>query len=477
MTFFSSYNAGLSASQPTPQQAWRAALGELQLQLSADIFEMYLHPTRFVAFEDGTFLVSVPNGFVKDWLDIRLNRLVKRTLEHLMSRAIEVKYVVQPPGGSASLQAEALPLLPLGTATAVEAPVYQNGEITSLVADYTFDTFIVGPNNRLAHAAAMSVAEDPGRHYNPLFLYSDVGLGKTHLMHAIGHRSRQAGNRVVYVSSEVFTNELIAAIRTNSQEQFRAKYRTSDVLLLDDIQFLAGKASTQEELFHTFNALREAGRQVVLACDRPPKAMSTLENRLQSRFAGGLIIDIQPPDLEMRVAILQAKTASHGVSLSDKVIEAIARLVPSNVRELEGALTKVLAHLSLDAAELTPQAVQAVLADMMPPQSEVEPEALIDLVVHYYGLTAADLASNSRKRALVRARQVAMYLLREVLDLSFAAIGELLGGRDHATVMYGVRKVTELVETDEELKWQIGQLREQLLAPVPVKVRMRRRPA
>lgn len=474
MTSYSSIHASFGASLPSPQQAWRAALGELQLQLTADIFEMYLHPTRYMAFEDGTFLVAVPNGFVKDWLDIRLNRVIKRTLEHLMNRAVEVKYVVQSPDSRASEQPASTPLLDSPPEAPSEAVANGRAELTSLVGEYTFETFVVGPNNRMAHAAAMSVAEKPGRRYNPLFLYSGVGLGKTHLMHAIGHRARQTGIRVVYVSSEVFTNELIAAIRTNSQEQFRAKYRTSDVLLLDDIQFLAGKSSTQEELFHTFNALHEAGRQVVLACDRPPKAIATLENRLQSRFAWGLIADIQPPDLEMRLAILQAKTVSQGVSLANDVMEAIARLVPSNVRELEGALTKVLAHLSLGATELTPQTVEAILADMMPPRSQVEPEALIDLVVHYYGLTLADLASNSRKKPLVQARQVAMYLLREDLDLSFAAIGQLLGDRDHATVIYGVRKVTDLLETDEALKREIAQLREQLLAPVPLRVRLRR---
>lgn len=473
MTSSDSFQSSSGVFAPAPRKAWRAALGELQLQLTADIYEMYLHPTRFLAYEDGTFLVAVPNGFVKDWLEVRLNRVVKRTLQHIMNRAVEIKYMVQPPAARDAEPLSPAPLLeePSFSVPAADRP--NNSDSPVLSADYTFGTFIVGANNRMAHAAAMSVADQPGNRYNPLFLYSGVGLGKTHLMHAIGHRARHAGHKAVYVSCEVFTNELVAAIRTNTQEQFRAKYRTSDLLLLDDIQFLAGKPSTQEELFHTFNALHESGRQIVLACDRPPNAMSTLEKRLRSRFQWGLIADIQPPDLEMRLAILQAKAASHDASLTNDVLEVIAHLVPTNVREMEGALTKVLAHGSLNPRPLTADDVKIILMDMMPIKAQVEPDVVITMVARVFGFGIEQLAGASRKKELVRARQVAMYLLREELELSYPNIGQLLGGRDHATAMHSVRRVAELLEKDDDLKRQVDRLREQLLRPVPVPVRVR----
>lgn len=467
-------NSASIAPPTAPHRVWQAALGELQLQVTADIFEMYLHPTRFLAFEDGTFLIAVPNGFVKDWLEIRLNRVIKRTVQHFMSRAVEVKYTVQQPGRGAEQPAPA-PLFDLASPQEASAlPAEQNGHPgLPLVADYTFDSFIVGPNNRLAQAASMSVADQPGSRYNPLFVYSGVGLGKTHLMHAIGHRLRQNGHRAVYVSCEAFTNDLIAAIRTNTQEQFRAKYRTSDVLLLDDVQFLVGKPGTQEELFHTFNALHEAGRQIVLACDRPPNAMSTLEGRLRTRFGWGLITDIQPPDLEMRLAILQAKAVHSEVALSNDILEQIARLAPTNVREMEGALTKVIAHASLTHTRLTPAAVETILADMAPPKAQIEPQALLALVARQFGISLEDLTGAKRKQEMVRARQVAMYLLRQELDLPFARIGELFGGRDHATAIHGVRKIAEALEADEELQRQLSAAQEQLRMPVGVHMRTR----
>lgn len=467
------HSQGSSASLLNPEKAWQAALGELQLQVTADTYEMYLHPTRFLAHEDGTFIIAVPNGFVKDWLEIRLNRVVKRTLQHIVNRAVEVKYTVQPaPVRSVDRPA---PLFDRPATEAAKASVSPESGPAGLplVADYVFENFIVGPNNRIAHAAAMAVADGPGGRYNPLFIYSGVGLGKTHLLHAIGHRVRQDGYKAVYVSCEVFTNELVTAIRTNTQEQFRAKYRTGDVLLVDDIQFLAGKASTQEELFHTFDALHASGRQIVLASDRPPKAIATLENRLRSRFEWGLMVDIQPPTLEMRVAILQAKATAHGLALPNEVLEKIAYLVPTNVRELEGALTKVTAHLSLSDTRLTPAAVEAILADMAPRKAQVEPEDVIALVAHEFGVAVEDVIGAGRQKNVALARQVAMYVLREDLQLSFARIGALFGGRDHATVMHSVRKVTDLLETDSDLPRGMEAVREQMLTPQPVRVRAR----
>lgn len=471
----SHHTQGNSASLISPEKAWLAALGELQLQVTADTYEMYLHPTRFMAYEDGTFVITVPNGFVKDWLEIRLNRVVKRTLQHIVNRVVEVKYTVQPAPVRDADQPAPAPLFERAAAEAADAPAPQVSTFVGLplAPDYVFENFIVGPNNRIAHAASMAVADDPGSRYNPLFIYSGVGLGKTHLLHAVGHRVRQAGYKAVYVSCEVFTNELVAAIRTNTQEQFRAKYRTGDILLVDDIQFLAGKPSTQEELFHTFDALRAAGRQIILACDRPPKAIATLENRLRSRFEWGLIVDIQAPTLEMRVAILQAKTAAHGAVLANGILEKIAALVPANVRELEGALTKVIANANLNNTQLTPAAVETILADMVPLKAQVAPEDVVALVGREFGVAVDDVIGAGRQKNVTLARQVAMYLLREDLQLSFARIGALFGGRDHATAMHSVRKVMEMIETDDDLQRKVGAVRQQMLMPEPVRVRVR----
>jgi chromosomal replication initiator protein len=475
MHSFPHYTQGNSASLISPEKAWQAALGELQLQVTADTYEMYLHPTRFVAYEDGTFLIAVPNGFVKDWLEVRLNRVVKRTLQRIVNRAVETRYTVQPAPVRDADQPAPAPLFERAS-TAIEdttAAPEPTCVGLPLAPDYVFENFIVGANNRMAHAASMAVADEPGSRFNPLFIYSGVGLGKTHLLHAVGHHVRQAGYKAVYVSCEVFTNELVAAIRTNTQEQFRAKYRTSDVLLVDDIQFLAGKPSTQEELFHTFNALRAAGRQIILTCDRPPKAIATLENRLRSRFEWGLIVDIEAPTLEMRVAILQAKVATHGVVLPNGILEKIAALVPTNVRELEGALTKVIAHANLNNTQLTPAAVETILADMMPLKAQVEPEDVVALVAREFGVSIDDIVGAGRQKNVALARQAAMYLLREDLQLSFASIGALFGGRDHATAMHSIRKVIDLVETDDDLRRKIGVVREQMLMREPVRVRVK----
>ena len=460
----------------SPRKAWQAALGELQLQVTADIYEMYLHPTRFMAYEDGAFLVAVPNGFVKDWLEMRLNRIVKKTLRHIFQREVEIKYSVQSqPVRERDIDQSPAPLLETIEPgyTPAEARSTGGDQGLPLVADYTFHTFIVGSNNRLAHAASSAVGDQPGGRYNPLFLYSGVGLGKTHLMHAIAHRCRQNGYKAVYVSCEMFTNELVTAIRTNAQEQFRAKYRTSDVLLVDDVQFLAGKPSTQEELFYTFNALHEAGKQIVLASDRPPKAIATLENRLRSRFEWGLIADIQSPDLETRLAILEAKCAIHGSVLPYPLLERIASLVPSNIRELEGALTRVVAHASLSGVRLTPERIETILADMALPKAQITPEHLLTLVARQFAVSLDDLTGPTRKREIVQARQVAMFLLRTDLELSLSTVGAFFGGRDHATVMHSVDKVTASLESNDGVRSAVEGLRSQMVGPQPVLERVR----
>ncbi len=336
---------------------------------------------------------------------------------------------------------------------------------TPLNPRYTFESFVVGSHNRLAHAAALSVADHPGQRFNPLFVYGGVGLGKTHLLHAIGNQMLSDGLEVLYCSSEQFTNDLISAIRSQSTEEFRNKYRQVDLLLIDDIQFIGGKESTQEEFFHTFNHLHAAGRQVVISSDRPPKEIATLEARLRSRFEGGLQADISQPDLETRVAILQTKAAQMKTVVPMDVLMLIAERVESNIRELEGALNRLIVQAPLYEGGVNRQAAEEILNNLMPQRRPREATSVVELVADYFRLTVADLTGRTRTKEVAYARQVAMYLLREENGLSLPAIGGLLGGRDHSTVRYGVEKVeTDLVE-DDELRRHLQILREKVYAP------------
>ncbi|MGW8250404.1 MAG: chromosomal replication initiator protein DnaA, partial [Anaerolineales bacterium] len=335
-------------------------------------------------------------------------------------------------------------------------------EIANLNSRYSFKNFVVGSSNRLAHAASLAVAENPALAYNPLFLYGGVGLGKTHLLHAIGNMSLQRGLQVLYVSSEEFTNDLINAIRSHTTQAFREKYRRIDVLLIDDIQFIAGKESTQEEFFHTFNTLHGQNKQLVISSDRPPKAMLTLEERLRSRFEWGLAADIQPPDFETRLAILSAKSDRSGYAMHQDVLDLIARRVQSNIRELEGALTRVAAFSNLSAMPLTPRLVETVLSDMLPRKTQVQPDEVVRKVADTFGVAIERMLGRERSRAVALPRQIAMYLLREEANISLPQIGDALGGRDHTTVMYGCEKIADLLERDDQLRRQVVELREQL---------------
>jgi chromosomal replication initiator protein len=326
---------------------------------------------------------------------------------------------------------------------------------------------VVGANNRLAHAASVAVAENPARAYNPLFLYGGVGLGKTHLLHAIGNACAANGATVLYVSSEEFTNDLINAIRGHTTQAFRDKYRAIDVLLIDDIQFIAGKESTQEEFFHTFNTLHSQDKQIVISSDRPPKAMNTLEERLRSRFEWGLTADIQAPDLETRLAILRFKAEQIGRVVPNEILDMVARRMQSNIRELEGALTRILAYSDLRGLPLTESLVNTALSDMLPRQRKLQPDQIILAVAENYGITEENILGRDRSRAVALPRQVAMYLMREEARISLPQIGEALGGRDHTTVMYGCDKVTDMMERDHSFRRQVLDIREQLYGLVP----------
>ncbi len=449
-----------------PKHMWEAARAHLQLHMSRRDFNTWLKDATLVAYEDGAFIIGVPNAFAKEWLRNRLHSTIKKALEKVAGRSVEVHYVVD---------AKRVHLPVSGNGPLIEAPqepkTHESTGGMVLNPQYTFERYIVGPNNRMAHAAALAVAERPGFAYNPLFIYGGVGLGKTHLLHAIGHMARAQGYRVLYVSSEMFTNDLINAIRTQTTDEFRARYRNVDVLLIDDIQFIAGKESTQEEFFHTFNALHAANKQICLTSDRPPREIATLEERLRSRFQGGIIVDIRTPDFEMRLAILRSRAEEAGVIVPDEVLTYVAEHIQSNIRELVGAFNRLLAHAVLIKEPLTLTLARHVLEDMVPVKRQLTPHSVIQAVASYYHITVDDLRSKGRRRTIAWPRQIAMYLLREETDLSYPQIGELLGGRDHSTVMHGYERVAEQLANDAQLRREMAEIREMATRGVPARAR------
>jgi chromosomal replication initiator protein len=440
------------------EQAWLAAQGQLQLEMPNAAYDTWVRDAEYFTYEDGMFVISVQNAYARDWLESRLSSTVVRMLTGMMNRTVAVRFIVWQDQE-------------VGDAKEVDLDQYDEEEIRSpnnqtLNARYTFGNFVVGTSNRLAHAASLAVAENPAKAYNPLFLYGGVGLGKTHLLHAIGNLSASIGQGILYVSSEEFTNDLINAIRTHKTQGFREKYRHIDVLLIDDIQFIAGKESTQEEFFHTFNTLHGQDKQIIISSDRPPKALNTLEERLRSRFEWGLTADLQPPDFETRMAILRSKAERAGRKVPGEIIEVIARRVQSNIRELEGALTRVVAFVDLSGLPLTPQLVETALADLLPRRSKVEPNEVVQSVADAFGIQLDRMLSRERTREVALPRQIAMYLLREESNISLPMIGETLGGRDHTTIMYGCDKIADLLERDDRLRRQVVEIRENLYGQV-----------
>lgn len=453
-----------------PKEIWEIARSQLRLQMTKGTFDTWVRDTVCVAHEDNAFVIAVPNAYARDWLSMRLRQVIKRTLTSIVGRAVEVTFIVQPLPVTDPSEIPAGPLLEFEAAAEDGRPETLAQEGASLNPRYTFSNFIVGPSNRMAHAVALSVAERPGTAYNPLFLYGGVGLGKTHLLQAIGHFAQTAGRRVLYVSSEHFTNELISAIRTQSTEQFRSKYRTSDLLLIDDVHFLGGKEQTQEEFFHTFNALHAANRQIVMTSDRPPQAIPTLEERLRSRFAWGMIADIQPPTLETRIAILQARAAALGRQVPDDALTLIAQRVHHNIRDLEGALTNVLAHAQLLGRPMNVALVEDALAYLLPSQGPLSLERILEVAAHHFGVGVADLTGRSRSARIALQRQIVMYVMREETGASLPQIGQILGGRDHTTVIHGCERVARQIEDDPNLRRQVAELRERLYRPLELPV-------
>lgn len=437
-------------------RAWQTVLGQLQMDMPRASYDTWVRDTRPMSYEDGILTVGVRNAYARDWLENRLSSTVSRLLIGIMNRTVDVDFVVSQQNEKAASKAKEEKEEDLDETPAVQLAT------ANLNARYTFESFVVGAGNRLAHAACQAVAEKPARAYNPLFLYGGVGLGKTHLLHAIGNACIARGLNVLYVSSEEFTNDLINAIRTQTTPAFRDKYRTADVLLVDDIQFIAGKESTQEEFFHTFNTLHGQDKQIIVTSDRPPKSMVTLEERLRSRFEWGLTADIQPPDFETRQAILRYKAEKSGKNVPDEILEIIARQIQSNIRELEGAFNRIVAFAELSGSAITPELTEIALADLLPQVTEVQPDQVVDLVARSFNLTKERLISRDRSRNVALPRQIAMYLLRRESDISLPQIGKVLGGRDHSTVMYAIDKITELLESDDRLRKQVVQLRQKL---------------
>ncbi len=445
-SYASHYYKDVCVSDINPQRLWQAALGELELKMARATFDTWLRDTHCIGVENGcTLVIGVKNGFAVEWLDNRLYPVVKRTLARLTGDEMEARFVVwdakQTDNGTPVIFQEE-------SATPQNLP-----RDPGLNGDYSFESFVVGPSNRLAQAASLAVAESPARAYNPLFIHGGVGLGKTHLLHAIGHHCYLKGMQVLYITSETFTNGLIESIRMHTTEQFREKYRTADVLLVDDIQFIAGKESTQEEFFHTFNALLEGGQQVIVTCDRFPKEISDMEERLKSRFGWGLTVMVEPPELETRVAILMKKAEQANVKLSSEAAFFIAQKIRSNVRELEGALRLVIANAHFTGSEITPPFIRESLKDLLAlHEKQVSIDNIQRTVAEYYKIKVADLLSKRRTRTVTRPRQVAMSLAKELTNHSLPEIGDAFGGRDHTTVLHACKKIVELQETDPGIR-------------------------
>ncbi len=479
-------------------EIWHATLGELELEMTKATFDTWVRPTFAIAYDPtgSAMTVGVHSPYAKEWLENRLHTTIQRTLTGIVGRSTDVNYVVKDRnslrnnGNGSNGHREAPAVTSVETRREVtffkedetenevsrmqEEPVskpssayFSDRSSYSLNPKYTFDTFIIGSSNRLAAAAAHAVADNPGESYNPLFIYGGTGLGKTHLLHAIGQLPLAAGKCVRYVSSETFTNDMVNAIRTQSTEEFRQYYREIDVLLIDDIQFIAGKEGTQEEFFHTFNHLQQLNRQIVICSDRHPRNIATLEDRVRSRFEGGMVTDVQPPDLEMRIAILRAKAERQPVQVPAEVIDFIARKVQSNIRSLEGALTRVLAYGHLMNTGLSVEMATSVLQDILRHQP-LTPEQVLAAVAEQYRVDIADLCGRGRSKEIVTPRQMAMYLLREETGASLPQIGDLLGGRDHTTVMYAHDKISEEIETNDQRRREALAIKEKLYQQAPV---------
>jgi chromosomal replication initiator protein len=444
-------------------QIWTAVQDELRFQLAKPSYETWLKITSLLSADGSIYRVGVPSKLAKDWLEDRFAGLIQETLQAVTGNEVEVDFVVSSNGNRSALAGDD-DLLGTEDMPEPPPPVAQS----ELSEKFKFSSFVVGNNSRFAHAAAKAVSDAPGETYNPLFLYGGVGLGKTHLMHAIGHdvRRRFPKKRVLYLTSEQFMNEVIASIQTARMSEFRITYRTVDVLLIDDIQFLAGKDRTKEEFFHTFNALHEINKQIVISSDRPPKKIPTLEDRLRSRFEQGLLADIQSPDFETRLAILRSKLSANANLVSEAVLTFIAHKVQKNIRELEGALTRVLAFSAIHQRPVDEEEAARLLEDIIPAGNRrpLTIHRIQETVAEYYQVSVEDMKSKRRDKHIVFPRQVAMFVVREETPSSLPVIGQAFGGRDHTTALHSIEKIMNELKEDERLRYEVQSIRERLYA-------------
>ncbi|MGI8775113.1 MAG: chromosomal replication initiator protein DnaA [Actinomycetota bacterium] len=439
---------------------WEQAAEKLRARLSEGSFTTWFGRCRAVGLDGDSFVLAVPSHFTKEWIEGRYLEDIHAVVGEATGKALAIALVIDPSLAEQETEAESS----TAPAAAPSSPVSGQGghhEVPRFHPKYTFDSFVIGSSNRFAHAACLAVGEAPAESYNPLFIYGEAGLGKTHLLHAIGHYVRQTspGSVVRYVSTEQFTNDFIIAVQSRSIPEFHRRYRVADLLLIDDIQFLEGKERTQEEFFHTFNALHPKS-QVVITSDRPPKKIQTLEERLRTRFEWGLITDIQPPDLETRLAILQKKAMTERLDVPAEVMSFIASRIQTNIRELEGALIRVVAYSSLTRSEISLELAQNVLQSLLPDghEARVTADLVISVAADYFDVTPEEICSSSRSRPLVTARQIAMYICRELTDLSLPNIGKKFGGRDHSTVIYANNKIRELMHDRQSAFDQVKEL-------------------
>ncbi len=434
-------------------EIWEAALGELQIQVNKSNYRTWLEKTIGLSYQDNQFIVGVPNTFVAEYLDKNQRSLIEKVLAGLTHHKVQAQFQIDTNQQN--------PPFSHGSRGKTVSP--QQASLPLFNPKYTFDSFVVGSCNQLAYAAALGVAQNPGHSYNPLFIYGGAGLGKTHLLHAIGHTALANNIKVLYVHAEQYTNQLMNALRERTAEEFRNKYRSVDMLLVDDVQFFSGKEQTGENFFHTFDALHSADRQIAITSDRPPKSITLLPDRLRSRFEGGLVTDIQMPDFETRLAILQSKAKQKGANVSADVLEFIALQIQQNIRALEGSLNRVIAYAKLIRTMLTPELAAQALKDIAgnePKTAPITPSLITEAVVNSFQLTPSDLKSRKRDEATALARQVAMYLIRQETDCSLAEIGQELGGRSPATVSHAYQKIANDINNSPSLRRKIFEIQQ-----------------
>ncbi|MCK4636051.1 MAG: chromosomal replication initiator protein DnaA [Candidatus Moranbacteria bacterium] len=456
------------------QEIWKVALGVIELSISKANFNTWFKYTSIISIEDNHVIIGVPNGFAKEWLENKYQSYILSSLKTIIPDVNSLSCIISSSSEKNETSNIPTQTIPNSTKnyTAIKKQVVNptvNNRI-QLNSRYNFDSFIVGENNELAKAACHAVCENLGKIYNPLFIYGKVGLGKTHLLQSIGNciRDKYPEKKIIYTTSEIFTGELIESIKTNKAAEFKKEYQKTDLLIIDDVQFLSGKEKTQQEFFHIFNALYQKNKQIVISSDRPPKSISTLEERLRSRFEGGMIADVSEPDLETRIAILRTKTLEKEFYISDEILRFIAKNIKNNVRELEGALNRIVAICDLYKREPTIESVTGILSEIIDSNKKtgIQNKDIINIILEFFEVTEEDLMSKSRKKEISLPRQIAMYLFRTELKLSYPGIGKYFGGRDHTTVLHAYEKINKNLNTDEKLKRDIDYLQEKLYTVV-----------